>query len=207
MSTRITILATRTPDIKDRAVRGGRAPLPTLGFTNYRQCSPGPMAKSDSFFIRAAVTSNGTTYAQDEIDLGSFVNLGVKSSTVLRIHSVTAMIADSNGAQNPILHSADARTAWQLTTQSQTGLVFADDKSMISSGGLTFKTGVTPGHDYDVNPHMYTKGYLVAVDSLFLGVDNSTGFDSGEVVISVILECTLENATQASSTALALSQQ
>ena len=170
-------------------------------------CVSEHMAKSDSFFIRAAVTSNGTTYAQEEIDLGSFVNLGVKSSTVLRIHSVTAMIADSNGAQNPILHSADARTAWQLTTQTQSALVFADDKSMISSGGLTFKTGVTPGHDYDVNPHMYQKGYLCAVDSLFLGVDNSTGFDSGEVIISVILECTLETATQASATALALSQQ
>tara|TARA_Y100001963_G_scaffold146586_1_gene221763 strand:- start:1162 stop:1659 length:498 start_codon:yes stop_codon:yes gene_type:complete len=165
------------------------------------------MAKSDAFFIRAAVTSNGTTYAQEEIDLGSFVNLGVSKSTVLRCHSVTAMIADSNGAQNPILHSADARTAWQLTTQSQSALVFADDKSMISSGGLTFKTGVTPGHDYDVNPHMYTKGYLVGVDTLYLAVDNSTGFDSGEVVISVILECTLENATQANATALALSQQ
>ena len=165
------------------------------------------MAKSDAFFIRAAVTSNGTTYAQEEIDLGSFVNLGVSKSTVLRCHSVTAMIADSNGAQNPILHSADARTAWQLTTQSQSALVFADDKSMISSGGLTFKTGVTPGHDYDVNPHMYTKGYLIGVDTLYLAVDNSTGFDSGEVVISVILECTLENAPQASAPALALTQQ
>ena len=165
------------------------------------------MAKSDSFFIRAKVTSNGTTFAQEEIDLGSFVNLGVSKSTLLRIHSVTAMIADSNGAENPILDSADARTAWQLCTQSQSALVFADDKSMVSSGGLTFKTGVTPAHDYDVNPHMYQKGYLIGGDSLFLGVENSTGFDSGEVVIAVILECTLETATQASSTALALSQQ
>ena len=166
------------------------------------------MAKSDSFFIRAAVTSNGTTYTQEEVDLGSFVNLGVKSSTVLRIHSVTAMIADSNGPENPILHSADARVAWQLCTQSQSGLVNADDKSMISSGGLTFKTGVTPGHDYDVNPHMYQKGYLCGVDSLFLGVDQSTAtFDSGAITVSLILECTLESATQANATALALSQQ
>ena len=165
------------------------------------------MAKSDAFFIRAKVTSNGTTYAQEEVDLGSFVNLGVKSSTLLRIHSVTAMIADSNGAQAPILDSADARTAWQLTTQTQSDLVFADDKSMVASGGLTFKTGVTPTHDYDVNPQHYQKGYLIGVDSLFLGVKNSTGFDSGEVVIAIILESTLENATQASSTALALSQQ
>lgn len=165
------------------------------------------MAKSDSFFIRAKVTSNGTTFTQEEIDLGSFVNLGVSKSTLLRIHSVTAMIADSNGAQAPILDSADARTAWQLTTQTQSDLVFADDKSLVSSGGLTFKTGVTPSHDYDVNPHMYRNGYLVGVDTMFLAVDNSTGFDSGEVVISIILECTLETATQASATALALSQQ
>ena len=87
-------------------------------------------------------------------------------------------------------------------------MVNADDKAMISSGGLTCKTGVTPGHDYDVNPHMYQKGYLCAVDQLFLGVDQSTAsFDSGAITVSVILECTLENATQASATALALSQQ
>ena len=166
------------------------------------------MAKSDAFFIRAAVTSNGTTYTEQGLDLGSFVNLGVKSSTVLRVHSVTAMIADSNGPENPILHSADARVAWQLCTQSQSAMVNADDKAMISSGGLTFKTGVTPGHDYDVNPHMYQKGYLCAVDELFLGIDQSTAsFDSGAITVSVILECTLENATQASATALALSQQ
>ena len=118
------------------------------------------------------------------------------------------MIADSNGPENPILHSADARVAWQLVTQSQSGLVNADDKSVISTGGLTFKTGVTPGHDYDVNPHMYNKGYLCAVDSLFLGIDQSTAsFDSGAVTVSLILECTLESATQANATALALSQQ
>jgi len=165
------------------------------------------MAKSDAFFIRAKVTSNGTTYADKEIELGSFVNLGVSKSTLLRIHSVTAMIADSNGPQNPILDSADARVAWQLTTQSQSALVFADDKSMVASGGLTFKTGVTPSHDYDVNPQDYMKGYLVGVESMFLGVDCNTDFDSGPVDIALILEVTLENASQASATALALSQQ
>ena len=188
---------------------GVRAPLLGLGMFIGEVCSkPRYMAKSDSFFIRAAVTSNGTTYTEQGVDLGSFVNLGVKSSTVLRIHSVTAMIADSNGPENPILHSADARVAWQLCTQSQSAMVNADDKALISSGGLTFKTGVTPGHDYDVNPHMYQKGYLCAVDELFLGIDQSTAtFDSGAITVSVILECTLENATQASATALALSQQ
>ena len=165
------------------------------------------MAKSDAFFIRDAVTSNGTTYAEKEIDLGSFVNLGVSKSTLLRFFSVTTMIADSNGSQNPILHSADARIAWQLTTQSQTAIVNADDKSLISSGGLTVKTGMPPSHAYDVNTHMWQNGYLLGVDSIFLGVDLSTGLDSGDVIVSVILESMLEQASQANATALALSQQ
>ena len=54
------------------------------------------MAKSDSFFIRAKVTSNGTTFAQEEIDLGSFVNLGTKSSTLLRVHGVPVGIRDGS---------------------------------------------------------------------------------------------------------------
>jgi hypothetical protein len=53
----------------------------------------------------------------------------------------------------------------------------------------------------------WTNGYLVVVDSIFLGADSSATWDSGDEDISNILECTLENATQASSTALALSQQ
>lgn len=165
------------------------------------------MAKSDAFFIRDAVTSNGTTYAEQEIDLGSFVNLGVSKSTLLRCFSVATMIADSNGAQNPILHSADARVAWQLTTQSQSAIVNADDKSVISTGGLTIKTGMSPSHDYDVNPQDWQKGYLIGVDSIFLGVDLSASLDSGDVIVSVVLESMLETATQASATALALSQQ
>lgn len=165
------------------------------------------MAKSEPFFIRDVVTSNGTTYAQKEIDLGSFVNLGMSKSTLLRVFSTTVQILDSNGPQNPILHSADARIAWQLTTQSQTSLVNAADKSVISSGGLTIKTGMTPSHDYDVNPHMWQKGYLVGVDTIFLGVDLSTGLDSGDVNVAIVLESMLEQASQANATALALSQQ
>ena len=46
------------------------------------------MAKSDSFFIRASVLQTGASYTQAEIDLGSFVNLGTKSSTLLRIHNI-----------------------------------------------------------------------------------------------------------------------
>jgi len=57
------------------------------------------MAKSDSFFIRASVTGNGTTYAETSIDLGAFVDALGKS--VLRIHNVQARIIDADNLSTP----------------------------------------------------------------------------------------------------------
>lgn len=179
------------------------------------------MAKSDSFFIRARVEGNSTTFVQEEIDLGSFVNLGVKSSTLLRVHNIAVMYADSTNPQDPISNDTVMGIGFQLCTQSQTGLVYADDKSLVASGSLRlyngqvaqdgsaaddFATAFT-ATDLDIAPQHWTKGYLVGVDSLFLGIDQSTTPDSGNIVVAIVLECTLESATQASATALALSQQ
>jgi len=163
--------------------------------------------KSDSFFIRASITTNGTDFAQNTIDLGSFVNLGVSSSTILRIRNLAASYADSNLPAGPILDAADAKISWQLTTQSQTALVYPTDKSLVSSGSLIVKTGMTPSQDYDMAPQDWTNGYLIGTDQLYLGADLNTGLDSGDVTISIVMECQLEKATQTSSVALALSQQ
>ena len=174
------------------------------------------MAKSDSFFIRAVVDSNGTTYAQHEIDLGSFVNLGVKSSTLLRIHNVQVGIRDESYPGSISVDDAQALIGWQLTTQNQTALVGYDDKSLVAAGSMQLYPGEQASgdyktsfatHDYDQNPSEFTQGYLVGVDAMFLGVDQSVTLTSGNVSIGIIMECTLETATQASATALALSQQ
>jgi hypothetical protein len=178
------------------------------------------MAKSDSFFIRAGVTTNGGTYAQSEIDLGSFVNLGVSKSTLLRIHNIAVQYADSNTFSDPLSDATKNMIAFQLCTQSQTELVYATDKSVVASGCVAmyntqfapdgsatddFATGFI-SQDLDVAPQMWTNGYLIGCDSLFLGANLHGALDTGDVVISIILECTLEQASQASSTALALSQ-
>ena len=179
------------------------------------------MAKSDSFYIRAQVTQNGTTYAQTEIDNGAFVNLGVKSSTLLRIHNIAVQYADSDGVSDAISGASALKIAWQLCTQSQTGLVYADDKSLVASGSLglynaqvaedgsasaDFATGFVT-QDMDVAPQEWRNGYLIGTDSMFLGIDGNGTATSGNVVVSIVMECTLESATQASATALALSQQ
>ena len=178
------------------------------------------MAKSDSFFIRARVTQNGTTYTQEEIDLGSFVNLGVKSSTLLRIHDIAVQYATADVVSS-VSNSAALHVGFQLTTQSQTALVHADDKSVISTGSLQLYNAPTAedgsaAADYstgfvtdrlDVAPQQWRNGYLVGVDSMFLGIDGSGTATSGNMDVAIVLECTLETATQATATALALSQQ
>ncbi len=179
------------------------------------------MAKSDPFFIRAKVTTNTTTFAQSSIDLGSFVNLGVQKSTLLRLHNISVQYADVDSVEDGITSASATKVAWQLTTQSQSALVYADDKSLVSSGSLVlynaqvaedgsaaadFSTGFC-SQSQDIAPQNWTKGYLIGVDEMYIGVNANVGLSSGQVVVSIVMECTLETATQASSTALALSQQ
>ena len=207
--------------------RGGRAPL--LGqamIIGDIACMRKHMAKSDSFYIRAQTdAAAGGAYAQTEIDLGSFVNLGVKTSTLLRIHNIAVQYADGTiaGGISPELpmHTTVAgggKVAFQLTTQSQSSMVSAVDKSLVASGNIQFygdpagasgdnAHGISATHDLDVGPQMWRNGYLVGVDTMFLGAEAGGTITSGDSVVSIVLECTLESATQASATALALSQQ
>lgn len=172
------------------------------------------MAKSDSFFIRASVLQTGASYTQQEIDLGSFVNLGTKSSTLLRIHNIAVQIADENAEmKGPIAAGSIMNVGWNLTTQSQTDLVHAFDKAVIASGRYEVSAKATAVDAFfaqdtrDVMPQDWTNGYLVGVDSLYLATESDQTSDNGSYYVSIVMECTLENATQASATALALSQQ
>lgn len=168
------------------------------------------MAKSDSFFIRARITTNGTTFAENAIDLGAYVDALGKS--VLRIHNV--QVKYGAGVFAPSLASGIVQsTAFQITTQSQTGMVVLDDKSVIASGSLVLSnasaaaSGVSTINDnMDIGPQHWTNGYLVGVEQIYLGTDSSTA--GPEVTeISVMLECTVETLSQNAAMALALSQQ
>jgi hypothetical protein len=164
------------------------------------------MAKSDSFFIRAKVSTNGTTYAQNSIDLGAYVDALGKS--VLRIHGVSVQYGSPT--QLPTGPNADnAMTAYQLTTQSQTAMVDATDRSLISSGKLLVGTAAANNTSVtdrvDISPEMFRNGYLVAVEQIYVATDSVTQAVCDQV--SVVLECTVETLSQSAAMALALSQQ
>ena len=160
---------------------------------------------TDSFFIRAQTLTDGTNFNQSAIDLGSYVDALGKS--VLRIHNISVQYGVPIGAYAGAPNSS-TQSAFQLTTQSQTDMVDISNRSVIASGSLAIATGATEvvmmDDGLDVAPQDWTEGYLVAVEQLYLGVDQS--FDH-VTQVSVVLECTVETLSQAAAMALALSQQ
>jgi hypothetical protein len=163
------------------------------------------MAKTDSFFIRASTPTNGTTYAQSAVDLGSYVDALGKS--VLRVHNISVEYGGPTEAYAGAPNTS-TQTSFQLTTQSQAAMVNVTDRSLISSGSLAISTGATEvvmmSEGLNIAPQNWTKGYLVAVEQIYLGVDQT--FDHCNAV-SIVMECTVETLSQSAAMALALSQQ
>ena len=169
------------------------------------------MAKSDSFFIRAEVLSDAT-FQQTSIDLGAYVDALGKS--VLRIHGIYVQVTNGT-ATNDFPGATGGNTAYlqyQLTTQSANGILRATDKSVISTGALTTaRTAVDSAatvlsHDNDIMPQMFTNGYLVGVEQIYLGAENNNNF-TADPRVAIVLECTVETLSQSAAMALALSQQ
>ena len=169
------------------------------------------MAKSDSFFIRATIDTSGVNYVQTSIDLGAYVDALGKS--VLRIHNIAVQYG---GPPHPYVGSADTNnaTAFQVSTQSQSAMVTAFDKSVIATGKLAIATSQpTPGtpvvammsESLDVAPQHWRNGYLVGVEQIYLGTDSVGGANVDSVTI--VMKCTVETLSQSAAMALALSQQ
>ena len=162
--------------------------------------------KTDSFFIRAKAIWDGANFVQTTIDLGAFVDALGKS--VLRIHNIEMQWQDQ--LQLTPAPSTDYCSGMQITTQSQTGLVGLDDKSVIASGRQHVTSGalsevILLTDQLDVAPQSWQDGYLVAVESIYFGIDQNANY--GLVEASVCLECTVETLTEKAAMALALSQQ
>ena len=167
------------------------------------------MAKGDSFFIRSTVTGPlNLGYAQTEIDIGHVVD--ALGQAVMRIHNISVSIRDAATGFAPSSTGAgnDQQVAYQLSTTSETGLLLADDRNVITTGCIAYEMAgqITSATDTsDLLPQRWTNGYIVGVDSLFLGVD--TRGMNGDVRVDIVMECTVEKLSQNAAVALALSQQ
>lgn len=171
------------------------------------------MARStDSFFIRATKDlGNTAAFHERAIDLGAYVDALGKS--VLRIHNIQVSYSDATGRSSDIAGNEVGVAQWQLTTQSMPDHVLDSNRSVVSSGRVhmfndqgTVKLASIVTDVNGVNLHEWTNGYLIAVESLYLGGSASSAFQ-GDVYCSIVMECTVETMTSSAAMALALSQQ
>ena len=168
--------------------------------------------RSDSFFIRKAVNiEKDGAFHEGEIDLGAFVD--ALGEAVLRIHNIAVTFSKENGQSDLVAASNSAYATFQLTTQSQTATVNASNKSVVATGYINGVNNLSGGaehpqvyQDLDVLPQLWTNGYLVAVETMYLG-GVATSQWSNDVYVTVVMECTSEKMTKAAGLALALSQQ
>ena len=120
-------------------------------------------------------------------------------------------IVDENQLSTPSKDNTNYFAGFQLTTQTQTALVSFTERSLIAAGTLSVGEAngsiVAMSETNDLMPQDFENGYLVAVDTIFLGIDQNIASDLGEVQAQLILECTVETLSQSAAMALALSQQ
>ncbi len=199
---------------------GGQAPpwRPNCNFFPTKIIiSRGPTRKAmpkNTFLIRTSVTCShtGAAFAETELDLGSYTNLGSSKPEVLRIHSAHIYFQDATGFIPNMGGNKAGSVNWQLTTSSQTGLVLATEDSFLMGGQAGVRNGdgaTNPPTDSWAEafmPQDLVAGQVVAVPSLFLGGTIGSEFtEDGNIII--ILECTTEAMSKANAVALAVSQQ
>ena len=177
------------------------------------------MAKNESFFIRATVTPADTgTFVQTAVDLSSYVNALGKS--ILKIRAIEGEWCQGptgaipNGAPK-LAPGTSAEAVWQLTTQSNTGLVSLDDRTTIAKGMLWCHNqdgaaDTVPSNVYNDShlPQHYSDGFLVAVEEIYLGsLAGANWAATSNLTFNIVLECEVMTLTQSAAMALALSQQ
>ena len=178
------------------------------------------MAKKESFFIRGTVTpDNSGNFVQTTIDLSSYVSALGKS--IVKVKAIEGEWAQSptgdipNGT--PFMDADKATYAnWQLTTQSNTGLVGLDDRTTVGKGQLWARNpdsgvgGNPPSQVYSDShlPQHYDDGFLIAVEDIYLGAQAGADWkDTTNLTFNIVLECEVLTMTQSAAMALALSQQ
>ena len=204
---------------------GGEPPFRGRLFIN-RQISGRAMAKKgETFFIRGQVitTQGSENRVEAEIDLGSYVNLGINKGTALRVHGVQMQICDPTGLppiSNEDSASAKFKSAYACTaiTTAQVPSSFAatempqlnEDYVMYSASVVQTNQSADDdqgvlSHSLDIAPQDMVAGYLLAVDTLYMYAAADDQWVEN-LHFNFLLECSLENISQATAVSLSLSQ-
>ena len=163
------------------------------------------MAKGDTFFLRTTVTSSGTNYVSDNIDISAYTDPARGKVLVVD----RAVITYSTDGQGPIVpadivgsatNASEAMGA-QACSEKQTSLVEVKNNSLFARSNIyaTALTPATTGGAYTgpvygminqtdaLNPADFVAGFIVPTDAIHCGIATGSAW-AAELDVGFLFE-------------------
>ena len=157
------------------------------------------MAKGDTFFLRTTVTSSGTNYVSDNIDISAYTDPA--RGRVLVVDK--GFITFSTDAGGPVLATdIDAviggrSMGAQACSEKQTALASTDDNSLFMRSNLYASNTVNDAGGVGtiglmeetsaLNPAEYVGGFIVPTDAIHVGIDATVAW-TNELKVGFMFE-------------------
>jgi len=156
------------------------------------------MAK-DTFFLRTKLTSNGTNYVSDEIDISAYTD-PARGRVLVVDKGVITFSTDSNGPVKPgdiDTVIGDRSMGAQVSSETQTSLVELSNNSLFMKSNLYASCTVNDAGGVGViglmeqtdalNPAQFVGGFIVPTNSIHCGVDSTVAW-TAELDIGFLFE-------------------
>ena len=154
------------------------------------------MPAKDTFFLRKTIDTSGTDFVSSDIDISAYTNPSMGRVLVIDRAFITYM-SDGNGPITASDVGTDVmRTVGvQVTSESKTALVDANDNSLVMHGSLYVTTDNVSGSNniimYEevtaMNPLETTNGFIVPTDKIQCALDVSTAW-AFEISVGFVFE-------------------
>jgi len=156
------------------------------------------MAK-DTFFLRTKLTSSGTTYVSDDIDISAYTDPSRGRVLVVDKGFIT-FSTDSNGPIKPgdiDTVIGDRSMGAQACSEKQTSLIELSNNSLFMKSNLYASNTVNDAGGAGViglmeqtdalNPAEYVSGFIIPTDAIHCGVDSTIAW-TAELDIGFLFE-------------------
>ena len=157
------------------------------------------MAKGDTFFLRTKVTSSGTTYVSDDIDISAYTD-PARGRVLVVDRGFISFSSSTNGPIKPgDIDSVigDRSLGAQVCTETQTSLVEMSNNSMFMKSNLYASNTVNDAGGGGViglmeqtdslNPINYVGGFIVPTDKIHVGIDATVAW-TAELDVGFLFE-------------------
>jgi len=143
------------------------------------------MAKGDTFFLRTTLTSSGTSYVSDDIDISAYTDPARGRVLVVDRGFITFNTDGGGPVLGPDIDSVIGGRSMgaQATSEKQTALVDMSNNSLFMRSNLYASNTVNDAGGVGtmglfeetsaLNPAEYVGGFIIPTDAISVGIDST----------------------------------